>query len=148
MATDIFRNEFVEFVPDKLNEGVLYISMPYRTVTHLCACGCQREVVTPLSPTDWHLIFNGAVTLEPSVGNWNFPCQSHYFVLSGRVKWAGKMSKEAIKLGRNYSAAAKGQFYNQQPQSEPLVHIETETQPQVESHGSVWARFKKWLAGR
>lgn len=148
MATDIFRNEFVEFVPDKLNEGVLYISMPYRTVTHLCACGCQREVVTPLSPTDWHLIFNGTVTLEPSVGNWNFPCQSHYFVRGGRVKWAGKMSKEAINRGRNYSAAAKGQFYNQPAPAEPLGPIETDARSQVESQGSVWARLKKWLVGR
>ena len=119
MKIDHFRNEFVEFVPDKLEDGVLYISMPYRTVAHLCACGCGKEVVTPLSPTDWQLSFNGAVTLSPSIGNWNFPCRAHYFIRGGSVRWAGDMSSEQIGRGRALSSSAKEQFYGVQAQPEP-----------------------------
>jgi len=37
----------------------------YATAVHKCACGCGKEVVTPLSPTDWKLIFDGkALSLE------------------------------------------------------------------------------------
>ena len=61
--------EFVEFIPDELKELTLYISVTYCTAVHKCCCGCGREVVTPLSPTGWHLIFDGkTVSLYPSVG--------------------------------------------------------------------------------
>jgi Family of unknown function (DUF6527) len=66
-------HEFVEYIPDELKDGVLYVSMPFATVAHKCCCGCGKEVVTPLSPTDWTLIFDGkSITLDPSIGNWSF----------------------------------------------------------------------------
>ncbi len=68
--------EFVTTMPESLLPGVLYVSMEYATVIHLCACGCGSEAVTPLSPTDWSMRYDGvAVTLHPSVGNWSFPCR-------------------------------------------------------------------------
>ncbi len=74
------RHEFVEFIPCELEEGVLYISIPYTTAVHNCCCGCGNRVVTPLTPADWKLSYDGeAVWLSPSIGNWNFPCQSHYW---------------------------------------------------------------------
>lgn len=86
MKTMTFK--FVEFMPQELNEGVLYISMEYATVIHLCACGCGYKVVTPLSPDDWNLTFNGeSVSLSPSIGNWNFECRSHYWVIRNDVRW-------------------------------------------------------------
>jgi hypothetical protein len=61
------------------------ISKPARTKTK-CACGCGKEVVTPLSATDWKLIFDGkTVSLDPSIGNWGFPCRSHYWVRNNRM---------------------------------------------------------------
>lgn len=129
MKIDHFRNEFVEFVPDKLEDGVLYISMPYRTVAHLCACGCGKEVVTPLSPTDWQLSFNGAVTLSPSIGNWNFPCRAHYFIRGGNVRWAGDMSSEQIERGRALSSSAKERFYGAPSQPESVATAPLSTQP-------------------
>jgi hypothetical protein len=63
-------HEFVEFIPDAIEEGKIYVSIGYATAIHKCACGCGREVVTPLSPTDWKLIFDGkTVSLDPSIGN-------------------------------------------------------------------------------
>ena len=50
--------EFVQAIPEKLEDGTLYVSMDYATVVHKCCCGCGREVVTPLSPTDWKLTFD------------------------------------------------------------------------------------------
>jgi hypothetical protein len=82
------KPEFVEFIPDELKDGEIYVSMRFRTATHLCCCGCGNKVVTPLQPTDWKLIFNGkTISLEPSIGNWNFACRSHYWIRNNEVVW-------------------------------------------------------------
>jgi hypothetical protein len=90
--------ELVEFIPEKLNEGILYISRRYRTASHLCCCGCGREVVTPLNAAKWQLIEHpdGKVSLSPSVGTLSFPCKSHYFVIRNRIQWAGALSPQQI----------------------------------------------------
>ena len=81
-------HEFVEYVPAVLAEGVLYVSLRFATVVHLCPCGCGNKVVTPLSPADWQLLFDGeAVSLTPSIGNWSLPCQSHYWIRLDQVRW-------------------------------------------------------------
>jgi hypothetical protein len=93
--------QFVEFIPSTLVEGTLYISSRYRTAVHKCCCGCEVKIVTPITPTDWSLtVRDDAVTLNPSIGNWNHPCQSHYFIRANQVVWAGKMSKRNINHGR------------------------------------------------
>lgn len=94
-------HEFVEFMPDQLKDGILYVSMAFATVSHKCCCGCGNEVVTPLSPTDWKLIFDGqSISLDPSVGNWSFPCKSHYWIRNGKVRWVGMWTQEEINAGR------------------------------------------------
>jgi hypothetical protein len=101
MRQSALRSQFVEFIPEQLDDGVLYISQRYRTATHRCCCGCGSEVVTPLGPADWTLeVVNGALTLRPSIGNWSLPCRSHYLIRQGRVAWAREMSQEEIELGR------------------------------------------------
>lgn len=90
--------EFVEYIPDRLQDGVLYISEQYGTVVHKCCCGCGEEVVTPLTPADWQLRREGAVvSLAPSIGNWNFRCKSHYWIRRNRVEWAPSMTKQQIR---------------------------------------------------
>lgn len=96
-----FAHRFVEQIPERLEEGILYISIQYATGMHLCACGCGHEVVTPLSPTDWEMTFDGeTVSLTPSIGSWSLKCQSHYWIRRGRVRWARWMSREEIERGR------------------------------------------------
>lgn len=86
-----YTHKFVEFMPEKLEPGVIYVSLRFTLASHQCACGCGEEVVTPLSPKDWQLIFNGeTVSLYPSIGNWNFRCRSHYWIEQNRVVWAPK----------------------------------------------------------
>jgi hypothetical protein len=94
--------EFVEFIPERLNERILYISRRYRTASHLCCCGCGLEVVTPLNPAKWGLTEHpdGTVSLWPSIGSWSFPCQSHYFVTKNHIQWAAAMSPEQIAIVR------------------------------------------------
>jgi Family of unknown function (DUF6527) len=105
---------FVEFVPDELAEATLYISIPYATAVHSCLCGCGQRVVTPLSPTDWELTFDGvSVSLDPSIGNWSFPCRSHYFIRRSRVRWAGKLSEEKINAGRARDRKEKEQYFKE-----------------------------------
>ena len=95
------RPEFVEFIPDVIEEGILYISVPYATATHKCACGCGEIVVTPIKPMDWALAWNGeTVTLNPSIGNWGLPCRSHYWIVENRVIWARKWSPTEVDAGR------------------------------------------------
>lgn len=99
--TMLLKHEFVEYIPTHLKDGTIYISFVFATAVHKCCCGCGNEVVTPISPTDWQLIFDGkSISLYPSIGNWNFACQSHYWIEGNRVKWARKWSKKEIVLGR------------------------------------------------
>lgn len=108
-AAQRFSHEFVDHVPDHPADGVLYVSMKFATVIHFCACGCGTEVVTPLDPTDFKLIFDGeTISLRPSVGNWQFPCRSHYWITGSRVLWAGEMPADLIQAGRRRSRVAKG----------------------------------------
>jgi Family of unknown function (DUF6527) len=105
---ETIRHEFVETIPDQLQEGVLYISIPYATALHRCMCGCGAEIVTPLSPTDWELIFNGqTVSLSPSIGNWSYECQSHYWIRANRVRWSRRMSKRQIERIRELDRLEK-----------------------------------------
>ncbi len=94
---------FVKSVPDRLEEGIVYVSMEYASAVHLCCCGCRSEIVTPLSPRDWKLTFDGeSVSLHPSIGNWSFPCRSHYWIKSNRVRWAGDIPQKEIWEAREY----------------------------------------------
>lgn len=83
-----FRPEFVEFIPENLKPGVLYISIEYSTASHLCPCGCGQMVITPIQPTQWSLTWDGeSVSLYPSIGNWGFFCKSHYWIRKNRIIW-------------------------------------------------------------
>ncbi len=116
------RHEFVEFIPEVLDEAVIYISIPFATVVHLCVCGCGEEVVTPLSPTDWLMTYDGeTVSLTPSIGNWSLECRSHYLIKRDRVRWSTPMSESAIEAGRRRDRIAKQRQYGEMSRVEPLV---------------------------
>ena len=91
------RHEYVEYIPEQLKPGILYISKRFRTASHLCCCGCGLKVVTPLNPAKWSLADHGAsVSLSPSVGNWGYPCRSHYLIIRNQVHWAGQLNHRQI----------------------------------------------------
>lgn len=101
MRTDRLDPEFVDIFPDVLEQGVLFISMKYAITAHLCASGCGNKVVLPLSPAEWKMYFDGeAVSLTPSVGNWEYPCQAHYWIRGNEIHWASTWTKNQIESGR------------------------------------------------
>lgn len=129
------RHEFVSAVPETLDEGVLYISLEYATAVHNCACGCGHEVVTPLSPTDWSMVFNGeTVSLAPSIGNWSYPCKSHYWIERDRVVWAPAWSSRQIADGRSRDVRRKAGHYDV---------LETKAAEDLPRQG--WKRFLDWV---
>ena len=106
-------HKFVEYIPENIEDNVIYISVQYSTVSHNCCCGCGNKVVTPLSPTDWNLSYNGeTVSIYPSIGNWGFPCQSHYWIRDNKIKWSRKWSKDEIVENHKKDVIAKENFYN------------------------------------
>lgn len=101
--------KFVVTMPDSIDEGTVYITTHYNTAIHKCMCGCGNEVVTPLSPNDWHFCYNGeSISLSPSIGNWSFECQSHYWIESGQVVWAQSWSKHRIEKNRKADILSRG----------------------------------------
>lgn len=62
----ILKHKFVEYIPNELTDGMIYVSMEFATAAHKCCCGCGHEVITPFTPTDWKLIYDGqSITLTP-----------------------------------------------------------------------------------
>ena len=108
----ILQHKFVEFIPDVLEEGILYISIEYCTAIHKCICGCGNEVVTPLSPTDWEITFDGkSISLNPSIGNWNFECKSHYWITKNKIRLARRWSNWEITDGRKDDEVKKKKYF-------------------------------------
>ena len=105
-------HQFVEFIPEQIEQGILYISIQYCTAIHKCVCGCGNEVVTPLSPTDWELTFDGkTVSLSPSIGNWNFECRSHYFITRSQIRQVRRWKDCEIEKGRESAIGAKKKYF-------------------------------------
>jgi hypothetical protein len=109
----ILKHKFVDTIPVEIPNGKLFISIKYKTAVHKCVCGCNNEVVTPISPTDWKLTFDGAsVSLSPSIGNWNFECRSHYWIVKNKVVHSAKWSDEKIEVGRKKDEKRKKIFFS------------------------------------
>jgi len=106
------NHKFVINIPDVIDEGVIYISFEYSTAVHKCVCGCGNEVVTPISPTDWKITFNGvSITLDPSIGNWSFECKSHYFIEKSKIIHCRKWTENEIVKGRKRDKKNKNRFF-------------------------------------
>lgn len=136
-------HRFVHYIPEQLEPGVIYVSMDYATAAHLCCCGCGEQVVTPFTPTDWKLTFNGeTVSLSPSIGNWNFKCRSHYFIRNSKVVGAEPWENKQIEHGRERDHLREKKHYDQRTECEERT---ASTQPNEEAPGEagIWNRIKK-----
>jgi hypothetical protein len=132
-------HEFVEFIPSELKQGTIYVSIPYATSSHLCLCGCGQKVVTPVSPAGWTLTFDGeTISLHPSIGNWSFRCQSHYWIKRNQVEWAGRLTPGEIDLNRAHDRALRQAHYGAGAGEAPEVES-PKSKRGVWSH--LWARF-------
>lgn len=136
----MLKHKFVEFVPEKIEECVLYISMEYCTAVHKCFCGCGNQVVTPLSPTGWKLTFDGkTITLYPSIGNWNFECRSHYWIRNSNVEYANRWTEREILSGRENDLERKKEYF------EEVDSLSNESISDEKSKLSIWQKISKFL---
>jgi hypothetical protein len=147
MSRTSYNHKFVKAFPDKLDEGILYVSVEFGTAAHRCFCGCGSEVYTRFSPRDWSMKFNGeTVSINPSIGNWSFPCQSHYVLSGGHVHWADRWSRERINLGRLLDRQRKERHYHGTPDEAPTRASAVDV-GEVQELG-LFARIARWLLGR
>ncbi len=103
----------VHYMPKELEPGVLYVSEEFSAAAHLCACGCGSKIRTPLGPTEWSVQeTDSGPTLNPSVGNWQQACQSHYWIYRGEVRWAEKWTPEEIAAGRRSEEERRLAYYD------------------------------------
>lgn len=93
--------EHVGQIPDILKEGVLYVSYEFNIAIHLCACGCGRETITPITNGNiehrdhikndpWHIWeIDGKISMTPSIGNWSgqSPYHAHYYITNNKIEW-------------------------------------------------------------
>lgn len=150
------EHRFVRSVPRELEPGILYVSVEYGTAVHSCCCGCGEQVVTPFSPTDWKMTYDGeSISLTPSVGNWYSGCRSHYIVRQGRVIEAESWSQAQVEAEHRRDIAAKASFYSDnvavddaqastpRNPAEPVAERERPSQ----RAGGFWSSVAAWLLG-
>ena len=106
----------VDYMPKDLQRGVLYFAEEFGAAAHLCACGCGSKIRTPLGPTEWSLsVGPKGVSLHPSVGNWQRPCRSHYWIQDGEVVWSGVWTDEQVQAGRAREDARRDAYFAERP---------------------------------
>lgn len=112
------NHKFVEYIPEDIEDGTIYITIKFRTAVHNCVCGCGNKVVTPLSPTNWQLTFNGeSISLYPSIGNWNFDCKSHYWITNNKIRYARLWSDSEISFNRILSIENEKKYFKRKKRS-------------------------------
>ncbi|MDA8311216.1 MAG: DUF6527 family protein [Actinomycetota bacterium] len=133
MRVNSVKPRFVEFVPDTLEEGIVYVSIEYGAVIHSCCCGCGEKVSTPLSPAQWSITYDGQrISLWPSVGSGALPCNSHYIISRNQVQWASSLTQ------------AQTQAAQRRDRSDLVEHYEFQV-AEAQEHANWRSRIKRWL---
>jgi hypothetical protein len=144
------EHRFVKHIPEKLEPGVLYVSVEYGSAAHSCCCGCGEEVVTPITPTDWKITYDGeSISLWPSIGNWNLACRSHYIIERGRVNEALPWTNEQIAAERRRDQTAKARHYGTPLPAQPSIPGPPTPAPTPAPEKKPigrWGRFTRWLS--
>lgn len=106
--------KFVERVPSKIEEGVIYISTSVNTAVHLCPCGCKTEIVTPIDPSEWNFTYDGeTISLHPSVGVWGAKCKTHYWIKRNHIERSRTYTNREIKKVRTQESIENQEYYDQ-----------------------------------
>jgi hypothetical protein len=93
----IYRVEKVDRLPAALADNVVYVSEEFEIAALKCACGCWHQVNLLLG--DGHTVYDegGLADISPSIGVWDAPCRSHFWIHNGRVLWADQWSEADIQ---------------------------------------------------
>lgn len=119
-------------MPKAFEPGILYVSEEFSVAGHLCPCGCGNKIITPLGPTDWKFVEeDGKATLDPSIGNWQIPCRSHYWITDGEIDWSYQWTDRQIRAGRKAEKKRTKAYYKK---------LDRKRKKQ-----SAFARFVNWI---
>jgi len=122
----------VQYMPKELESGILYVSKEFEVAGHLCPCECGNKIITPLGYTEWTFSeFKNKATLYPSIGNWQLPCRSHYWITNGEIQWSYKWTEKQIEAGRRAEEIRRKEHYDK-------LNKKREKQ-------SLFKLIKKWL---
>ncbi|EKD84348.1 MAG: hypothetical protein ACD_39C00095G0006 [uncultured bacterium] len=110
------------YIPKTLAPGVLYVSVEFGAAVHLCACGCGSKVSTPLGTAEWALTETPrGPSLRPSVGNWQLPCKSHYWITEGSIVWAASWSAAAVSENKLLTEQRRQAYYDSLKKESPGI---------------------------
>lgn len=128
--------KFVEYIPTdgkELVPGIVYISMKHNMVVHRCPCGCKELSEFMLDPIRFRIEYDGrSVTFDPSIGNSNLRCRSHYWIRDNRIHWCAPMQNwETMRAQGRERARA-------------LETREADAIGSARIFGNVWTRFMNW----
>jgi hypothetical protein len=95
---------------------------------------------------DWILIFDGkTISLDPSIGNWSFACQSHYWIKRNKIRWGSPFSEGKIATVRAYDSSTKEKYFGINSGDDLPVVAEVQKQ---KLGGGLWAVTKRWWTSR
>lgn len=124
-----YELQHVHYMPKKLEQGMLYVSKEFDTAAHICPCGCGSKIRTPLGPNEWSFKeTKRGPSLYPSIGNWQLPCKSHYWIREGTVIWSDQWTQEEISNGYNNQVLRRKAYYNN-----------------LHSNSGWWKKISRWL---
>ena len=79
--------EKVHYLPNisEMKEKIIYISDEYGISGHRCICGCGELTIMPIGKNEWNYQVDESerLSMQPSVGNYQLPCKSHYIIQKG-----------------------------------------------------------------
>ena len=93
---------FVDWMPNKRKENIIYISNRGRLIIHNCFCGCGEGVPITIGKigkhNNWTYSLNDKkeITIFPSIAT-GLKCGSHYFIRDNKVVWSNPISREEVQ---------------------------------------------------
>jgi hypothetical protein len=86
-----------------------------------------------------------AISLYPSIGNWNFPCRSHCIIERGRIVEAPPSTDEEVAAGGASDRRAKARYYGA---TEAPVKAAIPTGHSEDRGGkSLWSKIQRLWTG-
>lgn len=80
-----------EYVPNKYEPGIVYVTRAYKGAAFICPCGCETKIFIPVDekhePGNYWQLKKNDNSIEPSILQLN-GCKSHFFIRKGLVEWS------------------------------------------------------------
>ena len=98
--------------------------------------------MTPIKPAKWNLTYNGeTISLSPSIGRWQLPCKSHYWIRNDHVEWSTGWTDEQIEGGRRRDEKDLRTYYTERVSR--TVELPTYTPKNRSLLGRLWRKVRR-----